>query len=68
MTTSTPPCMVCAHYDRARLGNFCDAYPDEPGIPNEIIFGEVDHKTPYDGDHGIVFEPLPGETHPNDVE
>ena len=34
----------------------CKAYPE--GIPEEILTGEVDHRTPYKGDHGIMFEKL----------
>jgi hypothetical protein len=60
-------CDVCAHYrgiavfkdlnDPTVEGdhrNFCDAFPN--GIPDEIIYGDIDHKSPYTGDHGIVFE------------
>lgn len=32
----------------------CDAYPE--GIPDEIQASEVDHRQPYAGDHGIMFE------------
>jgi len=36
----------------------CDAFPDYPGIPNEIGWGDNLHTEPYTGDHGIQFEPL----------
>jgi hypothetical protein len=34
----------------------CAAFPD--GIPDAIATGEVEHRKPYAGDHGIQFEPL----------
>ena len=50
MTTNNL-CMTC----KFRLLDWsCEAYPD--GIPEEIFNGEVDHKEPYKGDHGIQFE------------
>lgn len=46
-------CNHCAHvFDD---GITCLAYPD--GIPQEILFGDVDHREPYEGDGGITFEP-----------
>jgi hypothetical protein len=55
MTTPAPPiCDGCVHRipgDFAR----CAAFPE--GIPDAIIFSEVDHREPYEGDHGIQFEP-----------
>ena len=44
-------CLQCKHYLAAQV---CDAFPD--GIPIEIFTGEVDHRQPYKGDHGIQFE------------
>jgi hypothetical protein len=38
----------------------CAAYPR--GIPVEIWNGIHDHRTPYPGDHNILFEPFPDET------
>lgn len=48
------PCATCAHYivdDKNPLT--CRAYPDE--IPEVILRGEVDHKEPHPGDHGIQY-------------
>lgn len=54
-------CTKCKHFHNQRLDvNACDAFPD--GIPLEIIFMEVRHITPYEGDHGIQFEPIEDAT------
>lgn len=45
-----PRCMFCKHYNRGK----CAAFPR--WIPLEIMRGEVEHLTPYEGDHGIQFE------------
>lgn len=44
-------CKLCKHRD----GWACAAYPQ--GIPVEIREMRVDHRQPYPGDNGIVFEP-----------
>jgi len=36
----------------------CVAYPTPGGIPDAIWFGEHDHHEPYEGDHGVQFEPI----------
>jgi hypothetical protein len=36
-------------------GATCDAYPD--GIPPAILSWEHDHRAPFPGDKGILFEP-----------
>lgn len=41
----------------------CRAYPD--GIPVEILHSSVDHRQPYPGDGGILYDPGPGS--PDDV-
>jgi hypothetical protein len=53
-----PDCVTCIHLDRKRKGNlFCKAFPD--GGPKEIDLGDVKHRAPYPGDHGIQYEPDP---------
>ena len=58
MTTVTSvQCFQCKHVDWNKKGAdslTCDAFPE--GIPNTILYGEVDHTLPYAGDHGIQFE------------
>jgi len=36
----------------------CKAFPKRFTIPLEIWTGKNDHKTPYPGDNGIMFEPI----------
>lgn len=53
----SPVCNLCTHYHINREEkNTCDAFPD--GIPEEIWVGDNDHTKPYEGDHGIQFEPI----------
>ena len=58
MTTTIPAplCLFCKHLGE---GTRCAAFPG--GIPDEILFGEVEHDAPFPGDHGIRFELKPGE-------
>lgn len=61
-TFETPQCFECRHFDEAAARGpdhpyRCPAFPD--GIPQPILSNEHDHHTPYDGDHGVRFEPLP---------
>jgi len=54
-------CSHCKHYDVENSkpesnGNVCKAFPE--GIPDEIWLGKNDHTKPYEGDHGILFDPL----------
>ncbi len=34
----------------------CKAFPEAPGIPNEIAYGDNKHKKPYPGDNGILYK------------
>jgi hypothetical protein len=49
-------CVSCLHKDSS--GAFCDAYPKSEWIeiPLVILMNKHDHKNPYKGDHGILFE------------
>ena len=52
-TEVSPFCVFCklviSPVDRT-----CKAFPN--GIPDEIWEGNFDHRKPYSGDHGILFE------------
>lgn len=52
MTSYQPPiCTTCA---RLTAGGYCTAFPD--GIPDDIWLGGYDHREPYPGDHGVLYE------------
>lgn len=53
-------CVFCRHAHTS--GPTCDAFPK--GIPDEILRNEHDHRQPFIGDHGIRFEPDPGQRSP----
>jgi hypothetical protein len=44
-------CWLCKHEKKGRA---CAAFPD--GIPDEIYYGQHDHRRPYPGDNGTLFE------------
>lgn len=53
-------CAECRHFWVDRYDVIaCDAFP--AGIPRAILEGRNDHREPYDGDGGIVYEPLAEE-------
>ncbi len=53
------PCTLCAHLHDShdRPGN-CHAFPD--GIPREIWMGDNNHREPYEGDGGVLYESVAG--------
>ena len=56
-----PICLYCKHFNRDPRSDasVCAAFPD--GIPDAILFNRRDHRRPFKGDHGIQFEPIPGD-------
>lgn len=58
-------CCKCKHHQFGT--KTCKAFPD--GIPAAIWIADEGHRSPVDGDHGILFDPLdmvdPG-THEHD--
>ena len=47
-------CTFCTH--RSPDGTKCRAFPK--GIPVEILFNEHDHSTAYQGDNGVLYQPV----------
>ena len=53
----SPLCVGCRHFkgfDVSQDSYTCAAFPR--GIPIEILTWKVEHRKPYPGDHGILFE------------
>ena len=44
-----------ARLENLKSGFSCDAFPDV--IPSDINNGIIDHRKPFPGDNGIMFEP-----------
>lgn len=49
----SPPCNTCKHYKPEEDYPSCTAFKR---IPDPILLGEVDHREPVRGDHGIMWE------------
>ena len=56
-----PICIGCSHYDRTAPGPGirCTAFPC--GVPDEIFESRTDHRRSFEGDQGIVFDPINAE-------
>ncbi|HEX9414414.1 MAG TPA: hypothetical protein VF916_12990 [Ktedonobacterales bacterium] len=67
-----PICVDCVHFWPKGSGKpgvwglYCGAYPEPPGIPDTILFTQVDHRQPQPGDHGIRFQAI-DEEHEKDA-
>ena len=59
----SPQCLRCRHLDLEAMASLhvmrCTAFPEE--IPREIAGNKHDHRKPFPGDHGILFEALKPE-------
>lgn len=68
MIGPTSQCGTCIHFRSPFTADFdggptCAAFPD--AIPEEIFLNRVDHREPYDGDHGIRWAPDGDVTYPD---
>jgi hypothetical protein len=58
MTTIANLCAWCTRFKaEVRDRDVCTAFPD--GIPAPILLMAHDHRRPYPGDGGVVFEAVP---------
>ena len=46
-------CLLCKHLNKDGIS--CNAFPD--AIPQDILANVFDHRKPWPGDNGILFEP-----------
>jgi hypothetical protein len=55
-----PICFECQHYKGIVPGTgfTCKAFGENTPIPIEIMVSSADHHEPYEGDNGILFEPM----------
>lgn len=54
-------CSYCKHLYRERdvpPPAFCKAFPNGVGIPDSIWYGDIKHRHPFGGDHGLQFESI----------
>jgi len=59
-------CWTCKHH---RGKGRCAAFPEFPGIPQDIYEMEFDHRQPHPQDNGIRWEPkVSGTVHPFDED
>lgn len=49
------PCVTCRR--KSPFGPSCAAFPE--GIPEPILDGSNQHRAPYPGDHGLLYDPDP---------
>lgn len=52
VTISKPVCHTCVHW---KSGVICAAFPK--GIPDSVLMGKANHRTPIPGDHGLKYIP-----------
>ena len=52
--TMSEQCATCKNWTHALR---CRAYPGN--IPEAILAGKHDHTTPFEGDGGILYDPIP---------
>ena len=57
MQVELPQCTSCAHFDATSWK--CKAFPN--GIPYEIVSGQHDHRKPFPGDGGVLYEEMPDQ-------
>tara|TARA_X000001382_G_scaffold111905_1_gene88926 strand:+ start:695 stop:946 length:252 start_codon:yes stop_codon:yes gene_type:complete len=50
-------CDLCKHLNDDNIT--CKAFPE--GIPNDIHTSVIDHRNPFPGDNGVIFEPIKAE-------
>ena len=59
-----PICFSCTHFTGQGLEFTCAAFPER--IPRAILLNGHDHRRPYSGDGGLLYEPnAPGRPDPD---